>query len=262
MKSVKSKKSHKPQMSHSLKWTLSALTIAGLIGCNSAFADRIQIHSFWSGSGPGTDEVVFNGTNYHDGSAASFNMIVGAGGFRSFNLTSDPERNNSFQAWCVDVFHHFFFGITTNDVLQTAESIFGATKALDLGRLYTNNHTLIDSTTSARNDTAAFQLAVWEIATERSGNYNLTSGDLRITSESTGFATAQGWLDQLNSTPSDSQYDVNIWSVQGQRAMGWGAQDLAVFTPMVPEPETYAMLLAGLGLMGFVARRRKTRASV
>jgi len=25
----------------------------------------------------------------------------------------------------------------------------------------------------------------------------------------------------------------------------------------VPEPETYAMMLAGLGLMGFVAHRRK-----
>ena len=29
----------------------------------------------------------------------------------------------------------------------------------------------------------------------------------------------------------------------------------------VPEPETYAMLLAGLGLLGFVARRRKQRAA-
>ena len=28
-------------------------------------------------------------------------------------------------------------------------------------------------------------------------------------------------------------------------------------TTMIPEPETYAMLLAGLGLMGFIARRRK-----
>ena len=27
----------------------------------------------------------------------------------------------------------------------------------------------------------------------------------------------------------------------------------------VPEPETYAMLLAGLGMMGFVARRRKNK---
>ena len=28
--------------------------------------------------------------------------------------------------------------------------------------------------------------------------------------------------------------------------------------PAVPEPETYAMLLAGLGLMGCVARRKKS----
>ena len=32
---------------------------------------------------------------------------------------------------------------------------------------------------------------------------------------------------------------------------------LFVLSP-VPEPETYAMLLAGLGLMGFMTRRRKT----
>ena len=32
-------------------------------------------------------------------------------------------------------------------------------------------------------------------------------------------------------------------------------------TVPVPEPESYAMLLAGLGLMGFVARRRKQKAA-
>ena len=30
-----------------------------------------------------------------------------------------------------------------------------------------------------------------------------------------------------------------------------------VATPAIPEPETYAMMLAGLGLLGFVARRRR-----
>lgn len=36
------------------------------------------------------------------------------------------------------------------------------------------------------------------------------------------------------------------------------AQDQLYISP-VPEPETYAMLLAGLGLMGFVARRRRAK---
>ena len=38
------------------------------------------------------------------------------------------------------------------------------------------------------------------------------------------------------------------------------ARDLVVFTP-VPEPETYTMLAAGLGLMGFIAARRRRKVS-
>ena len=33
---------------------------------------------------------------------------------------------------------------------------------------------------------------------------------------------------------------------------------VAVIGSLIPEPETYAMLLAGLGLLGFIAHRRKT----
>ena len=42
-----------------------------------------------------------------------------------------------------------------------------------------------------------------------------------------------------------------------------GAGNTATFTltqvPTIPEPETYAMLLAGLGLMGVIARRRNNK---
>lgn len=37
----------------------------------------------------------------------------------------------------------------------------------------------------------------------------------------------------------------------------WGPA-LDAVTIMIPEPETYAMMLAGLGLLGFAARRRRT----
>ena len=69
-----------------------------------------------------------------------------------------------------------------------------------------------------------------------------------------------------------SQNDWVSWSVSGLylgssltnmyvrvQGIGDNGQYSAKYTPVtpVPEPETYAMLLAGLGLIGFTARRRK-----
>lgn len=243
-------------MKPSIKAIFLATAIGGLFPAQAALADTIQLNNFWSGSGSAT--ITFNGTNYHNGAPAAFTHSGGSGGFRTYNLTTDPGMLNSFQSWCLDIFHSFGFPVTSTNVFATAASIFGSAKATDLGRLYTNQHTLIDSTASTANNSAAFQLAVWEIVSEQGGNpYNLGTGNLQITSGSTGYATAQTWLGQLNSTPSVSQYDANVWSVTSNNGpSGAGAQDVGVFTP-VPEPETYAMMLAGLGLLGFAARRRQ-----
>lgn len=51
-------------------------------------------------------------------------------------------------------------------------------------------------------------------------------------------------------------------SFQGLTDEGWGLNSVTVEgIPAVPEPETYAMLLAGLGLLGFMASRRKITAA-
>ena len=49
-------------------------------------------------------------------------------------------------------------------------------------------------------------------------------------------------------TPAANTLYNGSWSFNGQTI---------AYTAAVPEPETYAMLLAGLGLVGFIARRRR-----
>jgi hypothetical protein len=55
------------------------------------------------------------------------------------------------------------------------------------------------------------------------------------------------WLNNANSASSIPLFS-NLGIYTGQRTL----------TSAVPEPTTYGMMLAGLGLVGFVARRRKT----
>ena len=136
----------------------AGLAIAALLLATSApvaLADTIQLSGWWGGAGNAS--IIFDGTNYHDGSHTSFTEGGGAGGFRTDNLSLGPVNSNSFQSWCVDIFHSFNFPVARIDQLLSATSVFGSTKANDLGRLYTAHHTVIDGHGSSNNDSAAFQ---------------------------------------------------------------------------------------------------------
>ncbi len=53
----------------------------------------------------------------------------------------------------------------------------------------------------------------------------------------------------------------SLGSAQGFLYENFVRPQFHVFATPVPEPENYAMLLAGLGLLGFMARRRKRQAA-
>ena len=62
-----------------------------------------------------------------------------------------------------------------------------------------------------------------------------------------------GTISLAGLNPTDGILFHAIWSGASDGAESF----FIVSTPAIPEPETYAMMLAGLGLLGFVARRRR-----
>jgi hypothetical protein len=168
-----------------------------------------------------------------------------AGAFSMLNLTAGGP---SFAAWCVDIYS--FLNTSSSGAsysLTPGTSFYSGSPAVvtALERLASNYLGLVDT----KAESGAFQLAVWEIVYEKSGTYSLGTGNFRVTSASDGARTlANTWLANLGTgTPTMT---LSVWSSAN-------SQDLAVFGPSpIPEPEIYAMMAVGLGLLGF-ARRQK-----
>lgn len=73
-----------------------------------------------------------------------------------------------------------------------------------------------------------------------------------------GMLFGSTWLTQLNFSPINPAYYYQL-VVNAEKYEGHGGYggNISVAAAPIPEPGTYAMLAAGLGLMGFVARRRR-----
>ena len=82
------------------------------------------------------------------------------------------------------------------------------------------------------------------------------NGALTITSDIVFHVANATIADLTVANNVGNLFVADIWSAQTGNT---GPVDVTAGGPptSVPEPETYAMLLAGLGLMGFVARRRR-----
>lgn len=237
------------------KTIFTVLAAGALAHAAPVAADTLRYEGAWYGA-------YYGSYNIRDTAPTALSMNVSAGGFRMTD-TSGPTlaAGTSFMAWCVDIYHLLNTGSSGSSyALQTGSQFFGAGSSV-IGRLERLASYVVDNDGSAATTTlesaltgslqsAAFQLAVWEIVNEGgSSGLNVSNGDFYVTGATTTVANlANGWL--TNSAGWASTQVLSVWSGPNS------TQDLAVFAP-IPEPETYAMLLAGLGLMGFIARRRR-----
>ena len=245
----------------------SVVLLVAVATAQPALANTIELSSFWAGSG--AVNVQYSGPVWYSGQSASVNIAGGSGGFKTYDLTADPNRLSPFETFCVDIFHDFNFAVQSVDYAPTPTPTgLGSAALRNLGRLYTLYGSRIASTSSSNVDEAAFQNAIWAIvndgeAINQSGQFDLSSGPLVLTPYSSSYANgisrAQTWLDSLSTTTVANQYQANFLMVQNPSGPNTkGAQSVVYFTTSpVPEPKTYAMLLAGLGLVGFIAHRQK-----
>jgi hypothetical protein len=195
------------------------------------------------------DNVLINGFTFNpavDISVATPNYSGPAGQF------SGLLNGASFTTYCTDLLQPFSFGTLYTDY-TTVDGVaaWGAQKSADLDRAF-SAFAAAGAPLSASTSAVA-QAIVWEILNETGPTYDLSSGSFAATS---GDATAQSYF--TNSAAIFAVIAATPITVHASQLYSRSEQDFVVLTP-VPEPSTYALMLAGLAGIGFVARRRTQR---
>jgi len=234
-------------------FALSALVALALLSTESMADD----HSSGSSSGSGlyiseTGTAVGQKLNLvlpiksgpQDYFSGSINITTGT------NVSGGSISNGtSFLAYCIDPFQWSSSSPLAYSV--AALSTLGSSQAADVSNLYSQSYA---STSGNSVKSAAFQLALWELAKD---DGVLTTGVVHTTgsTNSSVVAAANSMIyDAQHASSGTTQYSLNLYT-NGYK-QDYLVASMGSVTP-VPEPETYAMLLAGLGLIGFTASRRR-----
>lgn len=198
--------------------------------------------------------------------AGTYGHAFGGGEFKASGVSVLNGPGDSFLTFCLEYSEHISLGTPYYVDINTAAKNGGGGAIPDpsggtydplspsTAWLYTQfrNNTLSGFNYTSDASANSLQLAVWKLEGELSGSALTTYG---------GDSVAQSWVAAAQSSGWTTLGNVRVLNLYGSYNPTTGVfsgfkQDQLYLTP-IPEPETYAMLLAGLGLMGFIARRRR-----
>jgi hypothetical protein len=194
-----------------------------------------------------------------------FNMTqTGGTSLLDFLGASAP---GDFLAFCIEPQQTITLGVSiTYNVVPLAQGAnniggIGATKAMQISELFGRFAPMggYDPTFTSIY-AAALQVSIWEIVREAPTNMlDLATGNISFgqSSNSAVFAQAQTFLNALDGTGPMAR-GLRVLQNGEMGNVNNGTQDLLVFTmEPIPEPQTWAMLIAGFGLVGAAMRRRR-----
>ncbi len=162
------------------------------------------------------------------------------------------NTTKSFDAFCVDPYQFSSSTYSTYTVggLNTTDTSFSSGVIGKITKLYNYAYAgTLGPSAAADTNAAALQLALWEVIADSSPD--LLSGNVKGYTGQTNaslMTATTNLLANYGSYSGPNNYNFTVYKSTTK-------QDFLVARP-VPEPETYAMMLAGLGLMGVVARKR------
>ena len=182
--------------------------------------------------------------------AQSFSCITGSTGYGA-NAVGCTTQGESLLSWSftgnkLTIFNNdvnpgsFITGISFDYVKPGMDVALAASQMAGVSYVMT--------TTDVANIPNSFNWTVDEGAEKTgNGNSNAIQGGEHIVFDLTGVSLAN-----IGNT---FKFGVHLQGLPGSPER---SEKLVAVTP-VPEPETYAMMLAGLGLMGAIVRRRKSK---